>query len=155
MPKLRKNLLKLISTQIENLGYKLIGIDFIKNNRVSTFRIYIDNKNGVNIEDCANVSYKIDTIMELDNSINVPYNLEISSPGLYRPLFNSEDYLKFLGKKVSLLLYVANKNRRKWEGVIKSVKGDLITVNVEGHDEVFSLNSIKKASLIPYFQNPA
>ncbi|MBK4775639.1 ribosome maturation factor RimP [Candidatus Pantoea edessiphila] len=153
MPKLRKKLLDLISTQIEYLGYTLIGIDFIKD-RISILRIYIDSKNGVNIDDCANVSYKISAIMERENLINIPYNLEISSPGLDRPLFTAEQYFKFLGKKVCLLLYVAIYNRRKWEGIIKSVNGDMITVNVEGYDKVFALNLIKKANLVPCFQNP-
>ncbi|WP_136132444.1 ribosome maturation factor RimP [Candidatus Pantoea edessiphila] len=152
MSKLKKNLTKLISTEIENLGYQLIGIDFIKNH-ISTFRIYIDSKNGINIDDCTNVSHQISAIMDAENPINTPYNLEISSPGLDRPLFTLEHYISFLGKKVCLLLYVAVQNRRKWKGIIKSVKGDMITVKVEGDDKVFALNNIKKANLVPCFQN--
>ncbi|WP_241973764.1 ribosome maturation factor RimP [Candidatus Pantoea edessiphila] len=153
MSKLRNNLIKLVSEIIENLGYQFIGIQFIKNH-VSIFRIYIDKENGVNINDCANTSYQISKIIDTKNLISTPYNLEISSPGLNRPLFTVEQYLKFLGKKVSLLLYVAIQNRRKWKGIIKSVKGDIITVNVKGHDKVFAFNNIQKANLVPCFQNP-
>ncbi|PPI86555.1 ribosome maturation factor RimP [Candidatus Pantoea edessiphila] len=157
MSKLQRNLIKLISTKIEKLGYQLIGIYFIKN-RVSTLRIYIDSKNyinkGITIDDCANVSYQISKMMDIEDLIITPYNLEVSSPGLDRPLFTSKHYLKSLGKEVRLLLYVATQNRRKWKGIIKSVKGDMITVNVEGYDKVFALNNIKKAKLVPCFQNP-
>ena len=78
-------------------------------------------------------------------------NLEVSSPGLDRPLFTAEHYARFVGEEVTLVLRMAVQNRRKWQGVIKAVDGEMITVTVEGKDEVFALSNIQKANLVPHF----
>lgn len=89
--------------------------------------------------------------MDVEDPITVPYNLEVSSPGLDRPLFTAEHYNRFMGEEVSLVLRMAVQNRRKWQGTIKSVDGEMITVHVEGSDEVFALSNIQKANLVPHF----
>lgn len=70
---------------------------------------------------------------------------------LDRPLFTAEHYARFVGEEVTLVLRMAVQNRRKWQGVIKAVDGEMITVTVEGKDEVFALSNIQKANLVPHF----
>lgn len=79
------------------------------------------------------------------------YNLEVSSPGLDRPMFTADHYARFQGEEVALVLRMAVQNRRKWQGIIKAVDGEMITVTVEGKDEVFALSNIQKANLVPHF----
>ncbi|SCZ64098.1 ribosome maturation factor RimP [Photorhabdus luminescens] len=140
----------MISAPVKALGFELVGLEFIRA-RVSTLRIYIDSENGITVDDCADVSHQVSAVLDVEDPISVLYNLEISSPGLERPLFTAEHYQRFIGEEVSLVLRIAMQNRRKWLGIIKTVNGEMITVTVDGKDEVFALSNIQKANLVPHF----
>ncbi|RAW99817.1 ribosome maturation factor RimP [Photorhabdus sp. HUG-39] len=147
---LEQKLTAMISAPVEALGFELVGLEFIRA-RVSTLRIYIDSENGITVDDCADVSHQVSAVLDVEDPISVLYNLEISSPGLERPLFTAEHYQRFIGEEVSLVLRIAMQNRRKWLGIIKTVDGEIITVTVDGKDEVFALSNIQKANLVPHF----
>ncbi|MDR0806630.1 MAG: ribosome maturation factor RimP [Enterobacteriaceae bacterium] len=150
MATLEQKLTELISAPVEALGFELVGIEFIRG-RQSTLRIYIDSDAGINVDDCADVSYQVSAVLDVEDPITTAYNLEVSSPGLERPLFNAAHYQRFIGEEVSLTLRMGVQNRRRWVGTIKSVEGEMITLNVEGKDEVFALSNIQKANLVPHF----
>ncbi|MCC8372804.1 MULTISPECIES: ribosome maturation factor RimP [Photorhabdus] len=150
MSTLEQKLTAMISAPVEALGFELVGLEFIRA-RVSTLRIYIDSENGITVDDCADVSHQVSAVLDVEDPISVLYNLEISSPGLERPLFTAEHYQRFIGEEVSLVLRIAMQNRRKWLGIIKTVDGEIITVTVDGKDEVFALSNIQKANLVPHF----
>src|SRR5471030_57429 len=140
----------MISAPVEALGYELVGIEFLRG-RQSTLRIYIDSENGITVEDCADVSHQVSAVLDVEDPISVAYSLEVSSPGLDRPLFTAAQFAQFIGEEVSLVLRIAMQNRRKWQGIIKTVDGEMITVTVEEKDEVFALSNIQKANLVPHF----
>ncbi|WP_166304880.1 ribosome maturation factor RimP [Photorhabdus cinerea] len=150
MSTLEQKLTAMISAPVEALGFELVGLEFIRA-RVSTLRIYIDSENGITVDDCADVSHQVSAVLDVEDPISALYNLEISSPGLERPLFTAEHYQRFIGEEVSLVLRIAMQNRRKWLGIIKTVDGEMITVTVDGKDEVFALSNIQKANLVPHF----
>ncbi|XTZ38910.1 ribosome maturation factor RimP [Salmonella enterica] len=150
MSTLEQKLTEMITAPVEALGYELVGIEFVRG-RTSTLRIYIDSENGITVDDCADVSHQVSAVLDVEDPITVAYNLEVSSPGLERPLFTAEHYMRFKGEEVSLVLRMAVQNRRKWQGIIKDVDGEMITVTVEGKDEVFALSNIQKANLVPHF----
>ncbi|KMW71502.1 ribosome maturation protein RimP [Photorhabdus luminescens subsp. luminescens] len=150
MSTLEQKLTAMISAPVKALGFELVGLEFIRA-RVSTLRIYIDSENGITVDDCADVSHQVSAVLDVEDPISVLYNLEISSPGLERPLFTAEHYQRFIGEEVSLVLRIAMQNRRKWLGIIKTVNGEMITVTVDGKDEVFALSNIQKANLVPHF----
>ncbi|WP_065392186.1 ribosome maturation factor RimP [Photorhabdus namnaonensis] len=150
MSTLEQKLTAMISAPVEALGFELVGLEFIRA-RVSTLRIYIDSENGITVDDCADVSHQVSAVLDVEDPISVLYNLEISSPGLERPLFTAEHYQRFIGEEVSLVLRIAMQNRRKWLGIIKTIDGEMITVTVDGKDEVFALSNIQKANLVPHF----
>ncbi|MFV9996832.1 MAG: ribosome maturation factor RimP [Arsenophonus endosymbiont of Dermacentor nuttalli] len=150
MSTLEQKLTSMISLPVEALGFEFVGLEFIRA-RVSTLRVYIDNENGVTVNDCADVSHQVSAVLDVEDPISVPYSLEISSPGLERPLFTVAHYRRFLGKEVNLILRIAMQNRRKWQGIIKAVNDEMITVTVDGKDEVFALKNIQKANLVPHF----
>ncbi len=147
---LEQKLTELIAAPVEALGYELVGIEFVRA-RTSTLRIYIDSENGINVDDCADVSHQVSAVMDVEDPITVPYHLEVSSPGLDRPLFTAAHYERFAGQDVSVVLRIAVQNRRKWQGTIKSVEGEMVTLSVDGKDEVFALSNIQKANIIPRF----
>ncbi|AOM41524.1 ribosome maturation factor RimP [Xenorhabdus hominickii] len=150
MSTLEQKLTEMISAPVEALGFELVGLEFIRA-RVSTLRIYIDSEEGITVDNCADVSHQVSAVLDVEDPISVLYNLEISSPGLERPLFKAEHYQRFMGEKVNLFLRMAMQNRRKWQGIIKAVDGEMITVTVDGKDEVFALSNIQKANLVPHF----
>ncbi|GKX53021.1 ribosome maturation factor RimP [Budvicia aquatica] len=150
MSTLEQKLTELISAPVEALGFELVGIEFVRA-RQSTLRIYIDSENGINVDDCADVSHQVSAVLDVEDPITTAYTLEVSSPGMERPLFTAAHYERFIGEEVSLTLRMAVQNRRRWVGKIKAVEGEMITVNVEGKDEVFALNNIQKANLVPQF----
>ncbi|MDC9594010.1 ribosome maturation factor RimP [Xenorhabdus sp. IM139775] len=150
MSTLEQKLTEIISAPVEALGFELVGLEFIRA-RVSTLRIYIDSEEGITVDNCADVSHQVSAVLDVEDPVPGLYNLEISSPGLERPLFKAEHYQRFIGEEVSLMLRMAMQNRRKWQGIIKAVDGEMITVAVNGKDEVFALSNIQKANLVPHF----
>ncbi|WP_237387247.1 ribosome maturation factor RimP [Xenorhabdus sp. Sc-CR9] len=150
MSTLEQKLTEMILAPVEALGFELVGLEFIRA-RVSTLRVYIDSEEGITVDNCADVSHQVSAVLDVEDPISVLYNLEISSPGLERPLFKAEHYQRFLGEEVNLVLRMAMQNRRRWQGIIKAVDGEMITVTVDGKDEVFALSNIQKANLVPHF----
>ncbi|PCS23544.1 hypothetical protein BTN49_0513 [Candidatus Enterovibrio escicola] len=141
----------MLEVPIEALSYELIGLEFVRAGRYSTLRVFIDHENGITVENCAEVSLQVSAVMDVEDPVAVAYNLEISSPGFNRPLFNALHYQKFIGHNVNIVLKIAIQNRRKWKGKILSIDGETVTINVDGSEEVFALSDIAKANLIPSF----
>ncbi|MEW7002287.1 ribosome maturation factor RimP [Serratia ureilytica] len=149
MSTLEQQLTEMLSAPVEALGFELVGIEFIRA-RQSTLRIYIDSDNGINVDDCADVSHQVSAVLDVEDQSRSLTTWK-SPLGLDRPMFTAEHYTRYLGEEVSLVLRMAVQNRRKWQGIIKSVEGEMITVTVEGKDEVFALSNIQKANLVPHF----
>jgi ribosome maturation factor RimP len=148
---LEQQLTQMLEAPVQALGYELVGVEFIRAGHHSTLRIYIDHENGINVENCAEVSHQASAVLDVEDPISVAYNLEVSSPGLDRPLFSAEHYTRFIGEEVSFVLRMAIQNRRNWKGIIAGVDGEMITITVDGKNEVFALSNIQKANLVPKF----
>ena len=151
MTGLEKQLTELLEAPVAASGYELVGLEFIRAGEHSTLRIFIDHENGINVDDCAEVSRQVSAVMDVEDPITVAYNLEVSSPGLERPLFKPAHYQQFIGHEVNLVLKMAVNNRRKWKGIIHGVDGETVTITVDGQQEEFALSNISKANLIPKF----
>lgn len=151
MTGLEKQLTDMLEAPVAASGYELVGLEFVRAGEHSTLRIYIDHENGINVDDCAEVSHQVSAVLDVEDPISVAYNLEVSSPGLERPLFKAEHYQQFIGHEVSLVLKMAMDNRRKWKGTIDSVDGDTIVVIVDKQAQEFVLSNISKANLIHKF----
>ncbi|WP_096620004.1 ribosome maturation factor RimP [Candidatus Enterovibrio altilux] len=151
MTGLEKQLLALFEAPVEKLNYELVGLEFVRAGQHSTLRVFIDHKNGITVEDCTEVSRQVSAVMDIKDPITIAYNLEVSSPGLDRPLFKAVDYQRFIDNKINIVLKIAIQNRRKWTGLIISVDGETVTINVDGNEEAFALSNIAKANLVPSF----
>ncbi|MDR9828387.1 ribosome maturation factor RimP [Vibrio sp. FNV 38] len=151
MTGLERQLFEMLEAPVGASGYELVGLEFIRAGQHSTLRIFIDHENGINVDDCAEVSHQVSAVMDVEDPISVAYSLEVSSPGLERPLFKAAHYEQFIGHEVNLVLNMAVANRRKWKGTIHSVDGENITLTVDGQNEEFVLSNISKANLIPKF----
>ncbi len=151
MTGLERQLTEMLEASVSAAGYELVGLEFIRAGEHSTLRIFIDHENGITVEDCAEVSHQVSAVLDVEDPISVVYNLEVSSPGLERPLFKPAHYEQFIGHEASIVLKMAVGNRRKWKGIIRAVDGEIITVDVDGQEEQFALSNISKANLIPKF----
>ncbi len=151
MTGLERQLTEMLEAPVVAAGYELVGLEFVRAGQHSTLRIFIDHENGITVEDCAEVSRQVSAVLDVEDPISVVYNLEVSSPGLERPLFKAAHYEQFIGHEVSIVLKMAVGNRRKWKGVLQSIDGETVAVMVDGQEEHFALSNISKANLIPKF----
>ncbi len=144
-----QNLTQLFEPVICSMGYELVGIEFIDRGQQGILRVYIDREAGVDIEDCASISHQLSAILDVEEPIQQAYDLEISSPGVDRPLFKREDYERFSGRKVKIKLAVALDGRRNFKGKLQGVS-ESRNVSIVIDDEVFEipLSDIAKANLI-------
>ncbi|WP_301099677.1 ribosome maturation factor RimP [Otariodibacter sp.] len=148
---LEQKLQELVQDSIDAMGFELVGIECQRTGRFLTVRLYIDKEGGVTIDDCSDVSRQVSAIFDVEDPITDKYNLEVSSPGLDRPLFTMAHYQRFIGRDVVIHLRIPMLDRRKWQGKLESVEGDLITLNVEGNLQQFAFGNIQKANLVPVF----
>lgn len=151
MATLEYRLQTLVQDSVDAMGFELVGIECQRAGRFLTVRLYIDKEGGVSIDDCSDVSRQVSAIFDVEDPITDKYNLEVSSPGLDRPLFTLEHYQRFIGRDVVIHLRIPMLDRRKWQGTLLSVEGDLITLNVEGNLQQFAFGNIQKANLVPVF----
>ncbi|PPK53596.1 ribosome maturation factor RimP [Marinobacter persicus] len=148
-----KQLEEILRPVVEGLGYELWGIEFRSRGTNSMLRIFIDDaENGISIEDCEKVSRQVSGVMDVEDPIQTEYTLEVSSPGMDRPLFRLEHYREFVGYTVKLRLRMAFEGRRKFQGLIKGVEDDDVIIQVDDHEYLLPFDSIEKASIVPTFK---
>jgi ribosome maturation factor RimP len=148
---LEQKLTELLEPTVEMLGFELIGVEFIRAGKHSTLRVYIDHENGILVDDCSKVSHQIGAIMDVEDPISTEYFLEVSSPGMERPLFKVSHYQAYCGSEIKVQLQMAINGRRKIKGIIQKVDGDMITLTIDGKDEVLAYSNIQKANIVPKF----
>ncbi|MGR3808717.1 ribosome maturation factor RimP [Pasteurella testudinis] len=153
MATLEQKIQELVQGSIEALDCELVGIECQRSGRFLTVRVYIDKDGGVSVDDCADVSREVSALMDVEDLIADKYNLEVSSPGLDRPLFTLAHYQRFVGQEIAVHLRVPVLDRRKWSGKLDSVEGDMITLIVDGNPQVFAFGNIQKGNIIYKFDN--
>ncbi len=141
------HLVKLIEPIVEGLGYECVGIEYNPHPKNGLLRVYIDQEQGVSVDDCSKVSHQISGILDVEDPIQGNYNLEVSSPGLDRPLFKLDQFKQFIGSLVKVNLYKPVDNRRKMMGKILNVESENIHLDVDGQIFEIPFQSISKANL--------
>lgn len=139
---------ELIDTTIQALSLDLWGVELLQQGKYSLLRIYIEREEGVTIEDCEKVSRQVSALMDVEDPIAGEYTLEVSSPGLDRPLFRIEHYSQYVGSEVDLKLRRPLDGRRKFKGQITKVSGGIVGLLVEGFEYDLELSDIEKASIV-------
>lgn len=151
MTGLEKQLYEMLEAPVVASGYELVGLEFVRAGQHSTLRIYIDEENGITVDDCAEVSRQVSAVLDVEDPISVVYTLEVSSPGIERPLMKASHYEQYTGREINFTVKIPVANRRKWSGVIDSIDGETVNILVEGQVEPFALSNIAKANLIHKF----
>ncbi len=141
-------LTELFEPTIEALQLELWGVEHIQQGKYSLLRIYIDADQGITADDCANVSRQLGALLDVEDPIAGEYTLEVSSPGLDRPLFTAKQFEQFVGSEVSLRMRSAIEGRRKFQGSIVKLDGDNIFLHVDGEDYELPHADIDKANIV-------
>ena len=151
MATLEQKLQELVQGSVEDLGCELWGIECQRVGRYLTVRLFIDKEGGVTVEDCADVSRQVSAVLDVEDPIADKYNLEVSSPGLDRPLFTLNQFERYLGQEILLHLRIPVVDRRKWQGQLAKIENDMITLIVDGIEQVLAFGNIQKANVVPKF----
>jgi ribosome maturation factor RimP len=142
-------LTSLLQPLVEDLGYEFVGIEHSNNPKNPVLVIYIDAPDGIAVEDCAKVSREIAAILDVEDPIPGKYQLEVSSPGLDRPLFTLAQFEQFSGEVAQISLFAPLEGRRKFKGRILGTIDDQVRMEQDGVEVTLDLGNIAKARLVP------
>ncbi len=134
------------------MGYDFVGVEYQPSGKSgSLLRIYIDQQDGITLDDCAAVSHQVSGMLDVEDPIQGAYKLEVSSPGLDRPLFIKDDFDRFAGRRVRLALYRKHDGRRRFDGVLEGTRGDAVLLDIDGETFELPLDQVEKARLVPEY----
>lgn len=138
---------QLIQPTVESMGYDLWGCEYLAQGKHSLLRIYIDKADGIGVEDCEKISRQVSAILDVEDPIPGNYSLEVSSPGIPRPLFRTSQYERYIGLDVQIKLFKPVDSKRKFVGTIVSVDENTLVLSIEHVQQDFLFSNIVKANL--------
>ncbi len=145
-------LVELLTPVVESLECELWGLEYFSQGRHSTVRLYIDKKpDGVGLAECESVSRQASAVMDVEDPIAGEYSLEVSSPGMDRPLYTLKQFADYAGEQVAIRLRSAFDGRRKFSGQLRGVDAEDVVVIVDDHEYLLPLAFIAHANIIPRF----
>ena len=134
------------------MGYELVGVEYFQRGKGGTvLRIYIDHPDGITLEDCTVVSHQLSGMLDVEDPIRGNYDLEVSSPGVDRPLYGVEHYERFKGHRAKVKLAAKLEGQRNFEGVLAGVSGGSLLLEMDGETRELPLDMIVSARLVPEF----
>ncbi len=153
MSSVQEKLHDLIAPVVEALDCELWGLEYITQGRQATLRIFIekDAEKGVGLKDCEKVSRQVSSVLDVEDPITGHYTLEVSSPGMDRPLFTLDHYTRSIGQQVAVKLSRKFEDRKKFTGVIASIEGDEVVLRVDEEEYLLPIELIEKANIVPTF----
>jgi ribosome maturation factor RimP len=151
---------QLLQPTVEALGLELLGVEYLPASGSAVLRLYIDVPAGteperaVGIEDCESVSREVSALLDVEDPISSNYTLEVSSPGIDRPLFTAAQFARFVGESVKVTLRLPQDGRRRLQGRIVQVDGAMVSIEIEGLGGqltlmALSIDNVEKARLVP------
>ncbi|HEY2567567.1 MAG TPA: ribosome maturation factor RimP [Candidatus Aquirickettsiella sp.] len=134
---------------VEALGYELWACIYLTQGQQSVLRITIDSEKGITLADCERVSRQVSALLDVENPLSGRYNLEVSSPGLDRPLIKEKHYQRYVGHNVRVFTHTPIDNQRKFKGFLQSVGVVGIVLNQDGKEVVLTWDNILRANVLP------
>lgn len=137
----------LLMPVIEELGFELVDVEFVKEAGEFYLRAYIDKEGGITIDDCETVSRRLSTLLDEQDFVEEAYILEVSSPGLGRQLKKEKDFKRELGKDVDIKLFKAVNGRKEFTGALKAFDAKTFTITEDDTELIFERDNVAKISL--------
>lgn len=151
MAVLRERLEQLLAPVVAALGYELVLLEFNPSSKHGLLRLYIDTAAGITVEDCERVSREVAATLDVEDPIKTAYSLEVSSPGLDRPLVTPAHYARFINEQARIQLVAPLNGRRRFVGWIRGVTDSAVSLQTaEGTVEI-PLVEIERARLVPEY----
>jgi ribosome maturation factor RimP len=152
-----RDIAALLSPTVQSLGLELLGVEYLPAPGGATLRLYIDRpgadpftgEGGVGIDDCEAVSREVSAQLDVEDPISGHYTLEVSSPGVDRPLFEAAQFARFAGSQAKVGLKLPQDGRRRLTARIASVDGDTVVFDLDGQPFAVAADNIDKARLVP------
>ncbi|MDD6571911.1 MAG: ribosome maturation factor RimP [Thermoflexaceae bacterium] len=134
---------ELIMPVIEKNHFELVDVEFVKEGSNWYLRLYVDKEGGITIDDCELVSRAMSDILDREDYIEESYILEVSSPGLGRPLKKDKDFVRSIGEEVEIRLYKAVEKQKEFTGILKDFDKNSVTIELEnGEGRIFNRSDI-------------
>jgi ribosome maturation factor RimP len=149
MDRLEKKLSEMFEPVIESMAYELVCVELTGSGNGTILRVYIDADKGITVDDCKAVSYQLSGILEVEDPLQSQYALEISSPGLDRPLVKPEHFKQFVGDLVKIRSTEAVLGRKNFKGILESFDGEYLYVAVDNEVYEIPFDIVEKANLVP------
>ena len=144
---MKNEITDIIKPTIISMGYELWGLSIGQQNNSLKFTLYIDSKDGINIDDCVKVSNQVSHILDIDDVFNAEYILEVSSPGFDRVLITQDHFEKYINEKVKMKLKWLVQNRKNIKGLITSVTSEHVVISDDKDSYEIKYDSIDSARL--------
>lgn len=150
-----EDIARLLAPTVTSLGLELLGIEYLPAPGGALVRVYIDvrqaeaTERSVGIEDCESVSREVSAQLDVEDPITGNYTLEVSSPGIDRPLFGVAQFERFIGESAKVTLKLPQDGRRRLQGAILRVEGETIVFNVDNTEFAVDAGNIDKARIVP------
>lgn len=144
------NLRDLLEPAVTALGCELVGVEYRPSGRQSLLRVYIDKPEGVTVDDCSAVSHQVSGLLDVEDPIPGQYTLEVSSPGLDRPLFQAQDFERFAGQQVKVRMRVPVEGQRNFRGCLRGLHEQQVVIEEQdGTCVSLPLDQVEQARLVP------
>ena len=144
-------LIEMLAPVVESMDFVFWGLELLMQGKQTVLRVYIDHANGITVDNCADVSRQLSAVLDVEDPIAQDYTLEVSSPGMDRPLFRLEQYVQSVGQIIELRLRLPFEGRRRFKGRLQGVEQEDIVLLVDDHEYLLPFDLIEKAQIVPTF----
>jgi len=145
----RAELRKLLEPGVAATGFDLVEVELAGSHHHPTLRVYIDSPAGVNVDDCARVSRQLSALLDVEDPLPGHYTLEVSSPGLDRPLVKPEDFMRYVGETIKIKMQQPMLGRRNFSGRLVDVTADHVVIEVDKERFDLMFEGMERARLVP------
>ena len=149
MKSLAEKVEEAIAPSVTGMGFNLVQVKFMDGKKSQTLQIMAERPDGsMSLDDCAAISRQVSAVLDVEDVIPNAYRLEVSSPGIDRPLVKLSDYAPYIGHQAKIDTQLPINGRKRFAGVLKSVEGNDITITVDGKDYTLPFADIQSAKLV-------
>ena len=136
-----------LEPELVEMGYELIEVEYVRHGRSGRLTLFIDREGGVTIDDCTSASRQVSAVLDKDDYIESQYTLEVSSPGIARPLRKRKDFERFTGERIKVKTVTPVEGRSRFAGELMGYSDGMVTVRTDGMDYRIHLENVKRAHL--------
>ena len=136
-----------LEPELVEMGFELVEVEFVRHGRSNRLRLFIDREGGITIDDCTLASRQVSAFLDKDDYIESQYTLEVSSPGIARPLRKPKDFERFTGERIKVKTVTPVEGRSRFAGELMGYSDGMVTVRTDGMDYRIHLENVKRAHL--------